>query len=70
MPPSEIWMIIQTAGLVIFSSWAFGGVISWTQNWILGFSLAALPLVHLRYREFREFDFRPFIPALLWLVFV
>ncbi len=70
VPASEGWSVALGAAIVIFSSWAFGGVIDWTQNWILGLALAGLPLVYLRYREFREFSPWPFVPALLWILFV
>ena len=63
-------MIVQTATLAIFSAWGFGGVIGWTQNWILGLALAGVPLVLLHRRANGDFSIRPFLPALLWVCFV
>lgn len=70
MPASEGWIVVQAVALVIFSSWAFGGVLDWAMNWIFALTLAGLPFVYLRYRETRTFSVRPLFPALLWIVFV
>ena len=70
IPVSEAWLVFQTAALAIFSAWAFGGVIGWTQNWILGLALAGVPIAWLRRRASGDFSIRPFLPALLWVCFV
>lgn len=63
-------MIAQAGALVAFSSWAFGGMLDWTRPWLLGLAVAGLPLAYLRYRETRTISLWPFVPALLWIVFV
>lgn len=70
MPASEGWIVVQAVALVLFSSWAFGGVLGWAMHWIFGITLMGLPFVYLRYRESRTVSVRPFLPALLWIVFV
>lgn len=62
--------MVQTTALVVFSSWALGGMREWSQPWILAIALLGLLLVAWRYRETGQIGRRPFLPALLWAGFV
>lgn len=70
LAPSEGWLVVHTAALVIFSSWAFGSVEDWAQTWLLALTLLALPLLAVRFRETRAFSIGPLVPPLVWLAFV
>lgn len=70
LAPSEGWFVAVAAGVAIFSAWALGGVVDWAQEWMLALALVSLPLLGLRYRETRRLEWLPFLPAVLWSVYV
>lgn len=70
LAPSEGWFVVLGSALVIFSSWALGGVVGWAQEWMLILALASLPLVGMRYHETRRLELYPFLPGLLWVIHV
>jgi O-antigen ligase len=69
LPPSEGWLVVGTALLVVYSSWAFGGSFSSGPTWILALVLLSCPLLLLRYSENRDLRWRPFIAPLSWIAY-
>ncbi|HVU32043.1 MAG TPA: O-antigen ligase family protein [Opitutaceae bacterium] len=68
--PSEGWLVVQVALLVVVSSWDCGGMSSTAMNWVAGGVLLGLPILVARRREGHARTWWPFIPSLLWIVFV
>lgn len=68
--PWEHLIAAQAAVMAIFSSWAFGGVLSSTQNGMLGLALLAFPLLRRHGRAGGRVSPWPLLPASCWLLFV
>ncbi len=70
LTPPERWLVAQTVVLIVFSSWAYGGAVSWAENIILGLTMLALPAVLWREGRFRLSAIGSMWPILGWLCFV
>ncbi len=67
---AEVGLTVQTLALVVFSSWAFGGVHAWAQEWILGLAVAGLPLMLITMRGEVRATLWALLPLAGWLCFL
>ena len=69
LSPAERWSVLQASAVVGFSSWACGGSYAWGPPAILALAVLAIPIVAMRGREVPQLRWRPFLPAMLWMLF-
>lgn len=70
LTPAERWLTAQTIVLILFSSWAYGGVVPWAKDAVFVLAMLALPIVLWREGRFRLTGLGAMWPVLGWLCFL